>query len=229
MHNYLIAYYTILFMETSLKEIAVFSSTHRKNGLFGDRDVLSCKGTFLDIEIANSPAQRAMGLMHRPYLEKNAGMLFIFPDVAQRSFWMKNTHVPLSIAYISERGIIQDIFKMSPYSEESVKSRYPVKYALEANDDWFTTNRIEVGDVIEDLHSRSWLAEGNRALASRQQALRDRAWSLGPGRSSQCKSKDHFHKKSSFGEEDEIKRKEEMDISEDLDAIFVKSKQLVCR
>ena len=121
--------------------------------------VFSCKGEAetvklqisdktIDVEIADTEQLRAMGLMHRKSLEENSGMLFIFKDEQKLSFWMKNTLIPLSIAYISRSGEIKELHKMYPLDEDSVSSTRSVMYALEMNQGWFEKNSVSAGDFI---------------------------------------------------------------------------------
>lgn len=105
------------------------------------------------VEVANTDLTRAIGLMHRPYLEKNHGMLFVFSDEAPRSFYMKNTLIPLSIAYINKEGIILEIYDMQPHSLKSITSQYPVMYALEVNQGVFNELNIKPGAKILNLPS----------------------------------------------------------------------------
>ena len=100
------------------------------------------------VEIADCDRTRAKGLMGRTNLKNNAGMLFVFPDAALRSFWMKETYIPLSIAYMDAQGVILNIENMTPLSLDSVKSSAPAKYALEMNDGWFKEHGIQPGDII---------------------------------------------------------------------------------
>lgn len=121
--------------------------------------VLSCKGEgrtvrlqisdkIIDVEISDTEQSRAMGLMHRKSLKENSGMLFIFKDEQRLSFWMKNTIIPLSIAYISRSGEIKEIHQMYPLDEQSVSSTRSVMYALEMNQGWFKKNNVSVGEYI---------------------------------------------------------------------------------
>jgi uncharacterized membrane protein (UPF0127 family) len=100
------------------------------------------------VEIADTSLSRDMGLMFRNHLPENGGMLFIFEDSSPRRFWMKNTQIPLSIAYANDRGVILNIENMNPMSREGVWSRGPAKYALEMNQGWFESNSIKPGDTI---------------------------------------------------------------------------------
>ena len=102
----------------------------------------------LHIETANTPFKRALGLMYRKNLDNDCGMLFVFPSESSRSFWMKDTHIPLSIAYITSNGIITNIENMEPLSTDGVKSKGPCKYALEVNQGWFESQNIKPGDRV---------------------------------------------------------------------------------
>jgi uncharacterized protein len=105
------------------------------------------------VEIASTPESRAEGLMNRDELAPNTGMLFIFPDNRPRSFWMKNTRIPLSIAYINSELQIVRIANMTPFSTDRVPSLYPARYALEMNQGWFEKNNVEKGAVLADMPS----------------------------------------------------------------------------
>jgi len=106
----------------------------------------------MNVEIANTPLKRSLGLMYRNELADSDGMLFVFPENKSRSFWMKDTHIPLSIAYINEDGVIINIEDMEPLSLDGIKSKSPCKYALEVNKGWFNQNNISVGDRIRGFH-----------------------------------------------------------------------------
>ncbi|MCB9673679.1 MAG: DUF192 domain-containing protein [Alphaproteobacteria bacterium] len=100
------------------------------------------------VELAVNDKDRARGLMHRPSMPKDDGMLFIYPDSAPRSFWMKDTKLPLSIAFIDASGEIVKIADMQPLTTSSTKSIYPAKYALEMNQGWFEQNGVEKGERV---------------------------------------------------------------------------------
>ena len=100
-------------------------------------------------EIADTQAEQQRGLMERTELAEDAGMLFVFPREAPRSFWMRNTLIPLSIAYIDSDGRIVDIKDMQPLDETSVPSAEPAQYALEVNQGFFEARGIEVGNTLE--------------------------------------------------------------------------------
>jgi uncharacterized membrane protein (UPF0127 family) len=87
--------------------------------------------------------------MERTELDEDAGMLFVFPQEQPRSFWMRNTLIPLSIAYIDSDGRIVDIKDMQPLDETPVPSAEPAQYALEVNQGFFEARGIEVGNTLE--------------------------------------------------------------------------------
>ena len=103
----------------------------------------------LFIEIADTPEKREQGLMYRKNLAKNQGMLFKFPHNTFASFWMKNTYIPLDIAFLNEQGRILQIESLSPLNTKAVYSNHSCKYALEVNKGWFTQNGIIVGSKID--------------------------------------------------------------------------------
>lgn len=104
--------------------------------------------TTLKVEIAATEEERAKGLMHRKSLESSSGMLFVFEKDSRLSFWMKDTSIPLSIAFISTDGTIKEICDMVPYSLEPVRSSMSVRYALEVNRGYFSENGIKPGDTV---------------------------------------------------------------------------------
>jgi len=103
----------------------------------------------VQVEIADTDAERQRGLMGRAALAEDAGMLFVFGQEQPLSFWMKNTLIPLSIAYIGEGGTIVDIQDMQPLDETSHPSAAPARYALEVNQGFFEARGVQVGDWIE--------------------------------------------------------------------------------
>lgn len=106
-------------------------------------------GVAVQVEIADEPAEHSRGLMHRQSLGENEGMLFIYPSERTLAFWMKNTLVPLDIAYADREGRIVDIQQMEPQTTENHPSAAPAQYALEMNQGWFEANGVRVGDRIE--------------------------------------------------------------------------------
>ena len=96
-------------------------------------------------EVAADYASRGRGLMHRKSLAPNAGMLFIFDGPALHCMWMKNTYIPLSVAFIDEKGEIVNIADMQPHSEQSHCAARPALYALEMSRGWFAERGIKAG------------------------------------------------------------------------------------
>lgn len=110
---------------------------------------ISIKGHKLAVELAATPAARGCGLSHRDDLPQNHGMLFIFPEVRPETFWMKDTRIPLSIAFFDAAGKILSIQDMVPMQTEAqYHSSRPAKYALEVNQGWFKGHGIEAGDRV---------------------------------------------------------------------------------
>lgn len=105
----------------------------------------------LVVEVAATDPQRMQGLMHRRMLPENRGMLFIFPHVAVHGMWMMNTYIPLSVAFLDDRGVIINIEDMQPQTTTSHMAARPARYALETNLGWFRKRGIKPGDRIEGL------------------------------------------------------------------------------
>ncbi|HEX2108785.1 MAG TPA: DUF192 domain-containing protein [Rubrobacteraceae bacterium] len=103
----------------------------------------------VQVEIADTAAERQTGLSGRPTLAEDAGMLFVFDQEQPLSFWMKDTLIPLSIAYISTEGRIVDIQDMQPLDETPHPSAEPAQYALEVNQGFFAERGVAVGDMVE--------------------------------------------------------------------------------
>jgi hypothetical protein len=103
----------------------------------------------LQVEIAKTSAERAVGLMNRSSLGADAGMLFVFPADTQASFWMKDTLVALSIAFVRADGTIVHIEDMQPQTESNHYSTEPYRYAIEANQGWFASHDVVVGEKAE--------------------------------------------------------------------------------
>ena len=100
------------------------------------------------VEVAETERQQQRGLMGRTELDANRGMLFVYDREQQLSFYMRDTLIPLSIAYIDARGTIIDIQDMQPLDETSHPSAAPAKYALEVNQGFFEAHGIQVGDRL---------------------------------------------------------------------------------
>ena len=99
----------------------------------------------IDTQIATTPTQQAMGLMFRKDMPMNEGMLFVFEQADIKCFWMKNTQLPLTAAFISDEGIIINLADMVPYATDSHCSKKPVRYVLEMNQGWFAKKGVQEG------------------------------------------------------------------------------------
>ncbi|MFN3453720.1 MAG: DUF192 domain-containing protein [Pseudobdellovibrio sp.] len=107
----------------------------------------------ITVEVAKTPEQHERGLMFRKSLPQDQGMLFIFEKEEPLNFWMKNTLIDLSIAYIDKNKTIVDLQEMMAYSGAEIymktyPSAVPAMYALEMNKNWFSTNKIKKGDKL---------------------------------------------------------------------------------
>jgi uncharacterized membrane protein (UPF0127 family) len=102
-------------------------------------------------EVADSNASRSQGLMRRASLPPNGGMLFVFDEDAIHCMWMKNTLIPLSVAFIDARGAIINIADMQPHSEQSHCAARPARYALEMTQGWFAQRGIRAGAPLRGL------------------------------------------------------------------------------
>lgn len=102
----------------------------------------------IEAEVAATPQNRAQGLMQRKAMENQRGMLFVFAHDAAHCMWMKNTLIPLSVAFMDASGHILNIAEMKPHSEENHCAARPARYALEMNSGWFSQRGFKAGDVI---------------------------------------------------------------------------------
>jgi len=103
----------------------------------------------LKVELATTPEAWSRGLMFREHLPEDQGMLFIFPEAQGSPFWMKNTWIPLSIAFADQNGVILRILDMEPCEEDPCPSYYPgvaYRQALEVNQGWFERHGVKEGD-----------------------------------------------------------------------------------
>ena len=102
-------------------------------------------------EVADSVGTRMEGLMHRKSMPQGSGMVFVFEENAPHCMWMKNTLIPLSVAFIDESGVIINIADMQPHSEQSHCAARPARYALEMNKSWFAQRGIKPGAKLRGL------------------------------------------------------------------------------
>lgn len=105
----------------------------------------------LKAEVAADANSRTVGLMNRFSLAPDSGMLFVFPQSEPLGFWMKNTFIPLSIAYLDAKGVILNIADMKPQDESTHPSKGPAMYAVEMKQGWFKERGIKAGDKVEGL------------------------------------------------------------------------------
>jgi hypothetical protein len=99
----------------------------------------------IDAQVAATPEQRETGLMFRKEMPQQEGMLFVFEAPAEQCFWMKNTILPLSVAFIADDGTIVNVDEMKPQTLDSHCSVRPVRYVLEMNKGWFAKKGIKAG------------------------------------------------------------------------------------
>jgi uncharacterized protein len=110
---------------------------------------LGIKMRQIEAQVASTPQEREIGLMLRRDMPKNEGMIFIFEDQAKRCFWMKNTLIPLTAAFVDDDGMIVNLEDMQPQTLDSHCSSKPVRYVLEMNKGWFADNGIKAGTKLQ--------------------------------------------------------------------------------
>lgn len=99
----------------------------------------------IDAQVAQSPQERQIGLMHREKMPQHEGMLFVFEQPATQCFWMKNTPLPLTAAFVADDGTIVNLADMQPNDTASHCSNQPVRYVLEMNQGWFAQKKLKAG------------------------------------------------------------------------------------
>jgi len=102
----------------------------------------------IDVQIAQTPEQRQIGLMFRKEMPQAEGMIFVFEQPATQCFWMKNTLLPLTAAFVADDGRIVNLVDMKPMSEDSHCSKEPVRFVLEMNQGWFSRKNIKEGSKL---------------------------------------------------------------------------------
>ena len=116
-----------------------------------DRMQLAAGMHRLDVQVAATPDQRQTGLMYRKDMPQHEGMIFVFEQPAQQCFWMKNTLLPLSAAFVADDGTIVNIEDMKPQTLDSHCSAKPVRYVLEMNKGWFVKKGIKAGSKLQGV------------------------------------------------------------------------------
>ena len=134
-----------IFVQKSLKFFLVFFISSNTFSA----DEIKINDLLTNIEVASNPNDRRKGLMYRKSLPEDHGMFFVWEYRKRQCMWMRNTYIPLNVAYIDTKGKILEIYEMLPLSEDSICSKKRVKYALEVNLDWFKRNNVYVGDQID--------------------------------------------------------------------------------
>lgn len=107
----------------------------------------------IEAEVANTLGQRAQGLMQRRFMPEQHGMLFVFPDANLHCMWMKNTLIPLSVAFVDEQGKIINVEQMQPHTENNHCAARPAKYALEMNLGWFERRGAGAGARLNGIEN----------------------------------------------------------------------------
>tara|TARA_B100000686_G_C16800186_1_gene985377 strand:- start:283 stop:900 length:618 start_codon:yes stop_codon:yes gene_type:complete len=116
-----------------------------------DGELVKCESFInlpLNIETPKTQTEFDMGLMFRESLEQDSGMLFVFESVGEKFFHMKDTMIPLDVAFINEEGIIESIKQLEPLNVVPISSDAEVLYALEVNRGWFTEHNVNIGDKV---------------------------------------------------------------------------------
>ena len=108
----------------------------------------------LKVEVAQTDGEREKGLMFRKHMGKDDGMLFIFDEPAYHAMWMKNTLIPLSVAFLDAQGTILNILDMEPQTLDSHAAAGPAIYAIETNKGWFEEKKVKAGDKVTGLPKR---------------------------------------------------------------------------
>ncbi len=102
----------------------------------------------IQAQVATTPQQQAIGLMHRKEMPANEGMLFIFEQATRQCFWMQNTLLPLTAAFIADDGTIVNLADMKPQTTDSHCSAQPVRFVLEMNQGWFAKRGLKAGSRL---------------------------------------------------------------------------------
>jgi uncharacterized membrane protein (UPF0127 family) len=142
-----------LFTMTTIVATLTFFASHQSVGLANSPKTypILVEGNTLQVEVANSRETRKIGLMGRPSIADNSGMLFVFPEDQHVSMWMKNTLVDLTAVFIDAHGSVVNIEHMHRKTLTSHQSRVPVRFVLEISSDSRLANEIAVGSFVDGL------------------------------------------------------------------------------
>lgn len=118
------------------------------------RTQLSAGMHLIDAQVAQTPEQRQIGLMYREQMPAQEGMLFVFEQAGVQCFWMKNTLLPLTAAFVADDGRIVNLADMKPQTTDSHCSTEPVRYVLEMNQGWFSKRGVKAGSRLGGFPAR---------------------------------------------------------------------------
>jgi len=145
-------------METRLRPVHAFVAALLALALTGQSFAdplltygLRIKGHALRAELANDDESRRVGLMFRERLADTSGMLFVYESEGRHAMWMKNTLIPLSVAFVDASGAILNIEEMQPQTLDSHMAAGPASYSIEANKGWFAQKGVKPGDKVTGL------------------------------------------------------------------------------
>ena len=133
---------TIVWLSTSLAGAAIAQDAPQMDL---QRTKLSAGMHQITVQVAQTPEQRSTGLMFRKEMPQPEGMLFVFEQASMQCFWMKNTVLPLTAAFVADNGEIVNLADMKPQTTDSHCSAKPVRFVLEMNQGWFTKKGIKAG------------------------------------------------------------------------------------
>ena len=142
----------VLSVQNLIQDLAVFDKKEDKLSAVNAETYfpISIDGHELQLQLALSSAEQKKGLMYREKLPEDHGMLFLFDYPDQRSFWMRNTSIPLDIAYFDGNGRLKEIHSLYPFDETSVTSKcHEILIAIETNQGWFAKKGIKTGALID--------------------------------------------------------------------------------
>lgn len=136
---------TAAMLTASLAGVASTGQAQESPQLNLQRVELSAGMHRIDAQVAQAPQERQTGLMHRPEMPQHEGMLFVFEQPSEQCFWMKNTLLPLTAAFVADDGTIVNLEDMKPQTLDSHCSKKPVRFVLEMNQGWFAKKGIKAG------------------------------------------------------------------------------------
>ncbi|TDM06470.1 MAG: DUF192 domain-containing protein [Ideonella sp. MAG2] len=139
---------TILVLTFSL-QVSAFSLAQGQGQRLEAKVTLSAGMHNIVAEVAKTPREREIGLMYRKQMAPHEGMIFVFDEPATQCFWMRNTYLPLSTAFVADDGTVVNIEDMQPQTDASHCSTKPVRYVLEMNQGWFAKRGIKPGFKIK--------------------------------------------------------------------------------